>query len=252
MFIRAFALDGDTQGPAMCCKTLLVGLLPHVHRQDKQEDEMLVTAGAVPHDGLYRVVYALVMPYVDFGVSSVVHQGEVLKDLGDFRCCSSCSWSNCCFTTTSNASVNGKYHQSQRAIHNLTQKNGPGRIGVSRQTINSIEANRYVPSTVLALKLSEVFGIPVNAFFLDGQRSVIGCATGVGRRGPASHPPKLGDPHRYSAVRQGCFLQGGIGYGFSAVTRTRQLEVQSTTHPRTASEVQTPSVTGSTNRPTPR
>ncbi len=36
------------------------------------------------------------------------------------------------------------------------------RIGVSRQTINSIEANRYVPSTVLALKLSEVFGKPIS------------------------------------------------------------------------------------------
>jgi len=39
------------------------------------------------------------------------------------------------------------------------------KIGVSRQTINSIEANRYVPSTVLALKLSDVFGKPVNDFF---------------------------------------------------------------------------------------
>jgi len=39
------------------------------------------------------------------------------------------------------------------------------KIGVSRQTINSIEANRYVPSTVLGLKLSDVFGKPVNDFF---------------------------------------------------------------------------------------
>ena len=39
------------------------------------------------------------------------------------------------------------------------------KIGVSRQTINSIEKNRYVPSTILALKLSEVFGKNVNEIF---------------------------------------------------------------------------------------
>ncbi|WP_299094930.1 helix-turn-helix transcriptional regulator [Winogradskyella sp.] len=53
----------------------------------------------------------------------------------------------------------------ERAILNLTQGDLAEKIGVSRQTINSIEANRYVPSTVLALKLSEVFGKPVNSFF---------------------------------------------------------------------------------------
>ena len=53
----------------------------------------------------------------------------------------------------------------ERAILNITQDELAKRIGVSRQTINSIEANRYVPSTVLALKLSEVFGKPVNDFF---------------------------------------------------------------------------------------
>ncbi|MDH7914196.1 helix-turn-helix transcriptional regulator [Winogradskyella sp. SYSU M77433] len=53
----------------------------------------------------------------------------------------------------------------ERAILSLTQGDLAEKIGVSRQTINSIEANRYVPSTVLALKLSEVFGKPVNEFF---------------------------------------------------------------------------------------
>ena len=53
----------------------------------------------------------------------------------------------------------------QRAILDLTQDELAKRIGVSRQTINSIEKNRYVPSTVLALKLSSVFNIPVNKFF---------------------------------------------------------------------------------------
>ncbi|MDT0557690.1 helix-turn-helix transcriptional regulator [Ichthyenterobacterium sp. W332] len=53
----------------------------------------------------------------------------------------------------------------ERAILNITQDELAKRIGVSRQTINSIEANRYVPSTVLALKLSGEFGKPVNDFF---------------------------------------------------------------------------------------
>lgn len=53
----------------------------------------------------------------------------------------------------------------ERAILNLTQDELAQKIGVSRQTINSIEANRYVPSTVLALKLSSIFGKPVNEFF---------------------------------------------------------------------------------------
>ena len=53
----------------------------------------------------------------------------------------------------------------QRAILDLTQDDLAKKIGVSRQTINSIEKNRYVPSTVLALKLSSIFSIPVNEFF---------------------------------------------------------------------------------------
>lgn len=53
----------------------------------------------------------------------------------------------------------------ERAILSLTQDDLAKKIGVSRQTINSIEANRYVPSTVLALKLSQVFRKPVNEFF---------------------------------------------------------------------------------------
>lgn len=53
----------------------------------------------------------------------------------------------------------------ERAILNITQGDLAKKIGVSRQTINSIEANRYVPSTVLALKLSHLFNKPVNTFF---------------------------------------------------------------------------------------
>lgn len=53
----------------------------------------------------------------------------------------------------------------QRAIKDLTQDQLAQEVGVSRQTINSIEKGRYIPSTVLALKLSRVFGVSVNDFF---------------------------------------------------------------------------------------
>ncbi len=53
----------------------------------------------------------------------------------------------------------------ERAIHNLTQEQLARKIGVSRQTVNSIEANRYVPSTILALRLSKLFGKTVNELF---------------------------------------------------------------------------------------
>ncbi|TVQ87941.1 MAG: transcriptional regulator [Bacteroidetes bacterium] len=53
----------------------------------------------------------------------------------------------------------------QRAINGLTQEELANRIGVSRQTINSIENNRYVPSAILALKISKVFNMSVNGIF---------------------------------------------------------------------------------------
>ncbi len=54
----------------------------------------------------------------------------------------------------------------ERAELNITQEELAHRIGVTRQTINSIEKNRYVPSTILALKLSREFGKSVNEFFI--------------------------------------------------------------------------------------
>jgi len=53
----------------------------------------------------------------------------------------------------------------QRATRDLTQEALAKKIGVSRQTINSIEKSRYVPSTVLALKISKVFNKTVNEIF---------------------------------------------------------------------------------------
>jgi putative transcriptional regulator len=54
----------------------------------------------------------------------------------------------------------------ERAIKNLTQDELANLIGVSRQTINSIEKSRYVPSTILALKMSDIFSKSVNELFM--------------------------------------------------------------------------------------
>ena len=53
----------------------------------------------------------------------------------------------------------------ERARKNVTQAGLAQLIGVSRQTINSIEKNRYIPSTILALRLSQYFGVSVNELF---------------------------------------------------------------------------------------
>lgn len=53
----------------------------------------------------------------------------------------------------------------ERARKNITQAKLAEIVGVSRQTINSMELGKYVPSTVLALRLSRVFEISVNDLF---------------------------------------------------------------------------------------
>jgi putative transcriptional regulator len=53
----------------------------------------------------------------------------------------------------------------ERAIKNITQDELAKIIGVSRQAINSIELGKYVPSTILALKLSRYFEKSVNDIF---------------------------------------------------------------------------------------
>ena len=52
-----------------------------------------------------------------------------------------------------------------RAIKNITQAELSDLIQVSRQTINTIESGKYVPSTVLALKMAKVFDVPVEEIF---------------------------------------------------------------------------------------
>ena len=53
----------------------------------------------------------------------------------------------------------------ERAKVGLTQADLAEKVSVSRQTIVAIEGGKYVPSTVLALKIAQVFGQSVEAVF---------------------------------------------------------------------------------------
>jgi putative transcriptional regulator len=53
----------------------------------------------------------------------------------------------------------------ERAKKNWTQADLADKIGVSRQAVNSIETGKFVPSTVLALKMAKVFGTTVELLF---------------------------------------------------------------------------------------
>jgi putative transcriptional regulator len=53
----------------------------------------------------------------------------------------------------------------ERAKKNWTQETLAEKIGVSRQSVNSIETGKFIPSTVLALKMADVFETTVEVIF---------------------------------------------------------------------------------------
>jgi hypothetical protein len=89
MFVRTFALEADSEWlKQILQKTLLIGMLIMSISKDKIEDEMTVQLRSQSYmiAFIVGVIYALVMPYVEFGVSNIVNNGgEVYKDLGDFQ-----------------------------------------------------------------------------------------------------------------------------------------------------------------------
>lgn len=53
----------------------------------------------------------------------------------------------------------------ERTIKGFTQEQLAVAVQVSRQTIHAIESGKYVPSTILAIKIARVFGKPVEEIF---------------------------------------------------------------------------------------
>ena len=49
---------------------------------------------------------------------------------------------------------------------NWTQQELADQLGVSRQTVNAIETEKYDPSLPLALKLAKLFGLSVEKIFV--------------------------------------------------------------------------------------
>ncbi|NLW92469.1 MAG: helix-turn-helix transcriptional regulator [Syntrophomonadaceae bacterium] len=58
-----------------------------------------------------------------------------------------------------------------RELKNLTQEDIANRVGVSRQTIISLEKGKYNPSILLAFKLARIFGLPVEEIFIHQEES---------------------------------------------------------------------------------
>lgn len=52
-----------------------------------------------------------------------------------------------------------------RAMHDWSQTDLADRLGVSRQTISSIEKGKYDPSLILAFKMSQLFEMPIDEIF---------------------------------------------------------------------------------------
>ena len=69
-------------------KGFLIGMLLISISKDKEEDELIMKIRSQSYTLAFviGVIYALVMPYVDYGVSNVLKpEGETLKNLGDFQ-----------------------------------------------------------------------------------------------------------------------------------------------------------------------
>ena len=53
-----------------------------------------------------------------------------------------------------------------RAMKNISQEELAVAIGVTRKTINTVETGKFIPSTVLALRIARYFGVPVEELCL--------------------------------------------------------------------------------------
>ena len=55
----------------------------------------------------------------------------------------------------------------QRETRGWSQGELARRLGVSRQTINAVETDKYDPSLPLALRMAKLFAVPVDQLFID-------------------------------------------------------------------------------------
>lgn len=108
---------------------------------------------------------------------SLPHGIHPYRDFTRFRCHESVISARHCTINLTKCRINctlGKMkprHDIQNAVRQhrlmsgLTQEDLADRVGVTRQTILSIEKGKYTPSVALALALAEVFGETVETLF---------------------------------------------------------------------------------------
>jgi putative transcriptional regulator len=57
----------------------------------------------------------------------------------------------------------------RRRQSEMTQQELADRVGVTRQTVNAIEGNRYSPSLEVAFRIARVFAVPLERVFHYGE-----------------------------------------------------------------------------------
>jgi putative transcriptional regulator len=65
--------------------------------------------------------------------------------------------------------VTNSIRQLRFAKGEMTQQELGERVGVTRQTVNAIEAGKYSPSLEVAFRMAEVFGVRVDEVFHYGK-----------------------------------------------------------------------------------
>ena len=63
-----------------------------------------------------------------------------------------------------------------RAMKNISQEELAIAIGVTRKTINTVETGKFIPSTVLALRIARYFGVPVEEIFVLNRSEMMNSA----------------------------------------------------------------------------
>jgi putative transcriptional regulator len=62
-------------------------------------------------------------------------------------------------------SIRNNIRRLRFEANEMTQAELAERVGVTRQTLNAIEAAKYSPTLELAFKIAKVFGVPLDEVF---------------------------------------------------------------------------------------
>ena len=62
-------------------------------------------------------------------------------------------------------SIRNNIRRLRFEANEMTQAELAEKVGVTRQTLNAIEAAKYSPTLELAFKIAKVFDVPLNEFF---------------------------------------------------------------------------------------